>query len=242
MNGEPTEPTEPTDLTESTEEVATDPEEPPEIDYSVSYEPTRPPQAAEEPAAIDYSVSYGSTQPASEPSQPDKEAEEESAMEEEAAVKEAGEADEEIGEAEVEEEEPEEDVVAPLAVEGEKPKKQMRGGRRRFSVALKPGEMEQFVQEIEIETREDDPDADESDGVERLTVVCPDGCSPGDPLYVTTPNGQEVEVVVPDGICPGAEFEVEVGLPAETPPTNVINDSDMDPIVLQELRDLGVEQ
>ena len=77
------------------------------------------------------------------------------------------------------------------------------GPRRRYSVALQPGELEQFVQVVE------EPQGD--CGLETLTVVCPEGVSAGDLLYVSTPDGDEVEVAVPEGVGPGDEFEVQLG-------------------------------
>ena len=157
---------------------------------------------------------------------------------------ERAEADEAAEEAEEgqEEEAEEEDAAMPLPMESAKTGRSGGGGggsRRRFSVALKSGEMEQFVQEIEAED-----DGSEETGVEKLSVVCPDGCGPGDPLYVTTPSGQEVEVLVPEGIEPGDEFEVEVALADDSAPeagAAGTGGAEMDPLVLQELRDLGIE-
>ena len=80
---------------------------------------------------------------------------------------------------------------------------QPAGPRRRYSVALQPGELEQFVQVVE------EPQG--NCGLETLTVVCPEGVSAGDMLYVSTPDGDEVEVAVPEGVGPGDEFEVQLG-------------------------------
>eukprot|EP01052_Picozoa_sp_SAG31_P003783 SAG31_NODE_149_length_22476_cov_41.827189_10_plen_1989_part_00 len=129
----------------------------------------------------------------------------------------------------------ESDTVAALP---EKSTMKGRGSnRRRFSVSLRPGEMDQFVQQIEAE--EDQV----TDGVETLSVFCPDGCGPGDPLYVTTPSGQEVEVIVPDGVNPGDAFEVEVEIGPSTGAEHAHTTSidEIDSVVLKELRDLGVE-
>lgn len=41
-----------------------------------------------------------------------------------------------------------------------------------------------------------------------LSVVCPDGVHAGETLFLTTPDGQELEVVVPDGVGPGDAFEL----------------------------------
>ena len=102
--------------------------------------------------------------------------------------------------AEPEEEDEAGDIVAPLfSPSVEKP----AGPRRRYSVALQPGELEQFVQVVE------EPQGD--CGLETLTVVCPEGVSAGDMLYVSTPDGDEVEVAVPEGVGPGDEFEVQLG-------------------------------
>ena len=52
----------------------------------------------------------------------------------------------------------------------------------------------------------DEVEAEED--AEYLTVACPAGVGPGDALYVTTPDGDEIEVVVPEGVGEGDEFEV----------------------------------
>jgi hypothetical protein len=47
------------------------------------------------------------------------------------------------------------------------------------------------------------------EGLQSLTVTCPEGIYGGDLLMVATPDGElELEVVVPDGIGPGDLFEV----------------------------------
>ena len=38
---------------------------------------------------------------------------------------------------------------------------------------------------------------------ERLDCVVPEGCTPGDVIMVTSPDGRELEVIVPDGAQPG---------------------------------------
>ena len=53
---------------------------------------------------------------------------------------------------------------------------------------------------------EDPPQIPE--GLQSLTVTCPEGIYGGDLLMVTTPDGElELEVVVPDGVNPGDLFE-----------------------------------
>eukprot|EP01052_Picozoa_sp_SAG31_P021102 SAG31_NODE_1614_length_7741_cov_4.817849_4_plen_634_part_00 len=83
--------------------------------------------------------------------------------------------------------------------------------RRRFSVALQPGEISQFVQEIEIP----EETTTEEDGVETLSVVCPDGVGPGDSLFIQTEDGEEMEIEVPEGVEPGDEFEVQITIGGE---------------------------
>eukprot|EP01052_Picozoa_sp_SAG31_P009209 SAG31_NODE_479_length_15133_cov_39.816283_12_plen_1259_part_00 len=41
-----------------------------------------------------------------------------------------------------------------------------------------------------------------------ILVICPDECSGGDPINVSTQTGEVVEVIVPHGLAPGDEFEV----------------------------------
>ena len=92
------------------------------------------------------------------------------------------------------------------------------GGKRRFSVALQPGDdMSQFLQEIAADlsswqpgmhARHDAAEAD-AEGVQTLTVVCPDDVSPGDALSIQTEDGDELEIIVPEGVEAGEEFEVQ---------------------------------
>ena len=77
--------------------------------------------------------------------------------------------------------------------------------RRRYSVALTPGSLDNFLQTIDL------PDAiDSEEEEEMLNVVCPHDTVPGDTLYITTPDGQEIEIIVPDGVEPGDEFELDL--------------------------------
>ena len=76
--------------------------------------------------------------------------------------------------------------------------------KRRYSVALAAGGLDQFLQTIEL------PDTVDEEAEETLNVVCPDGTVAGDTLYITTPDGEEVEIVVPEGVEPGDDFELDL--------------------------------
>ena len=50
----------------------------------------------------------------------------------------------------------------------------------------------------------------------QLSVECPDGCAPGDPITIeidvpSDSQPQQVEIIIPDGCYPGMEFSVEHG-------------------------------
>ena len=42
-----------------------------------------------------------------------------------------------------------------------------------------------------------------------VAVTRPEGCEPGDIIFVTTKSGLDIEVEVPDGVGPGEVFDVE---------------------------------
>jgi hypothetical protein len=88
---------------------------------------------------------------------------------------------------------------------------------RRYSLALRPGEVTEFLSVVDLpaaitedeaeEAEEDDDDDDEHHTT--LEVVCPDGVKAGDTIYLQY-GDDEIEVVVPKGISPGDEFEVNL--------------------------------
>ena len=43
-----------------------------------------------------------------------------------------------------------------------------------------------------------------------MRVLCPDGVSAGDALFVQTPDGVEITTEVPEGVAPGMEFVVDI--------------------------------
>jgi hypothetical protein len=52
-----------------------------------------------------------------------------------------------------------------------------------------------------------------------VTVLCPSGVGPGQPISITHPQtGQRLEVLVPPGVTPGTQFQVQ--LPPATLPTS----------------------
>jgi hypothetical protein len=77
------------------------------------------------------------------------------------------------------------------------------GKSRRFSVSVEKGGTEQSLAMMEVATEEDST-------VLTLLVVCPPGVAPGDFIYLTALDGQELEVAVPDGVQPGDEFELSL--------------------------------
>ena len=91
----------------------------------------------------------------------------------------------------------------------EKQRRQKRaGGRRRYSVALQsPVMLDNVVQEVTAEEQEPEQ---KDEGVEMLSVECPEGVVPGDTLFIQTPDGEELEIVVPEGMAPGDSFDVAV--------------------------------
>ena len=91
------------------------------------------------------------------------------------------------------------------------------GERRRYSVALAPGALDDFLAVVDVppsvgeeESALDAAGGSSHDALNTLRVVCPDGVSPGDALFVQTPEGQEIETAVPEGITPGDEFDVDL--------------------------------
>ena len=88
---------------------------------------------------------------------------------------------------------------------------------RRYSLALRPGEVTEFLSVVDLpaaitedeaeEAEEDDDDDDEHHTT--LEVVCPDGVKAGDTIYLQY-GDDEIEVVVPEGIMPGASFAVQL--------------------------------
>ena len=44
---------------------------------------------------------------------------------------------------------------------------------------------------------------------EYITIMCPEGCGPGD-MIVANFNGQDIPTQVPDGVVAGEEFEIQV--------------------------------
>ena len=96
--------------------------------------------------------------------------------------------------------------------------------RRRFSVALSSGALEGLDFSTFEESAGTAPVIEEveaEEDTEYLTVTCPAGVVPGQALYVTTPDGHEIEVVVPDDVGEGDDFEVCVRIeqPAEAAET-----------------------
>lgn len=91
--------------------------------------------------------------------------------------------------------------------------------RKRYSVALAPGALDDFVALIDVqETVKEENEVDEaSEPMTSLRVVCPEGVGPGDTLYVQTPDGQEITTAVPEGVRPGEEFQVDLGSLQEEP-------------------------
>ena len=43
---------------------------------------------------------------------------------------------------------------------------------------------------------------------QQVQVVCPEGCSPGDLVAITTPEGQQLQVQIPPGVTVGTAFLV----------------------------------
>eukprot|EP01052_Picozoa_sp_SAG31_P005720 SAG31_NODE_256_length_19032_cov_5.305181_7_plen_1244_part_00 len=88
-----------------------------------------------------------------------------------------------------------------------------RGPSRRYSVSLEQGSLDSFVQQIDVPAAPPDNGASndqDDDDLETLEIVCPDGVGPGDTLYVTCPDGDEVEILVPDGVSAGDVFDVSL--------------------------------
>lgn len=90
------------------------------------------------------------------------------------------------------------------------------GDEFEVTVALGSGIDAELTFELEeaqqSEHGEEQEDAPFSRSTEVLSIVCPEGVSPGDMLLVGTSTGEEVQVQVPDGVEPGDEFEVSVDL------------------------------
>jgi hypothetical protein len=90
------------------------------------------------------------------------------------------------------------------------------GPRRRFSIALSKGALDGLAQGenmADVDAVLDVVEMDDADA-EFLTVTCPAGVSPGETLYVTTPDGDELEVIVPEGVGEGDEFDVSIKIDA----------------------------
>jgi hypothetical protein len=96
-------------------------------------------------------------------------------------------------------------VVAPAASE-------LQGvhSRRRYSVALAPGALENFLAVVDVPEAAEGSGSDDGESSDVLRVLCPDGVTAGDALFVQTPDGTEVTTEVPEGIGPGMEFTVDL--------------------------------
>ena len=89
----------------------------------------------------------------------------------------------------------------------------LAGATLTHSVSLSKGQNSGFVKMV--------PDAE--DAAQYLSVAVPNGIKAGQLMYVTTPQGNEVEVTLPDGVRAGELFEVYVGeIDAMSPNDNVL--------------------
>jgi hypothetical protein len=102
-------------------------------------------------------------------------------------------------------------------------------GRRRYSVALKPGALDDFLAVVEVpDTLEEGEETQEAEiEAGTMRVLCPDGVSAGDALFVQTPEGVEITTEVPEGVQPGMEFVVDISR-LGTDPTGVAEQTDGD--------------
>jgi hypothetical protein len=84
--------------------------------------------------------------------------------------------------------------------------------KRRYSISLGSGELASVIQTIDVDAApEEGGEAEDQAAVQTtLLVVCPEGVEAGMALWVTGPDGREVEVAVPEGVGPGDEFELEI--------------------------------
>ena len=99
------------------------------------------------------------------------------------------------------------DVLADLG--GVPPSPNNRGNdltKRRYSVCLSPGDLDALTTVVPAEDQ-----LNEDGDVDYVSVTCPEGVVAGQLLYVTTPDGRDIEVEVPDDIEAGMEFECFVG-------------------------------
>ena len=114
---------------------------------------------------------------------------------------------------EEDEDEEDEEYVAPMMSKAEliakAERQQQKRARRSYNISLtaSPTSRLDYLQVIDEEDNEDDDDIPED--YVRLRV--PDGMSPGDVIYVGTPDGREIVVQVPDAKAEGDEFDVSVG-------------------------------
>lgn len=53
--------------------------------------------------------------------------------------------------------------------------------------------------------------ASDASNPDAITVTCPAGFQTGHVLYVTTPEGEELEIPIPDGVETDDEFDVDMG-------------------------------
>ena len=124
----------------------------------------------------------------------------------EPAPAEQTEADAEPDEEEQEEAEEEGEAVAPLPEPAtlDKPVRRPPPGRRRYSMSLTQGALDDFLSVVDLpESVAEEEDSD------TLEVTCPEGVSAGDVIYLQY-DDQEIEVTVPEGVEPGDEFEVNI--------------------------------
>lgn len=87
-----------------------------------------------------------------------------------------------------------------------------RTSSRCYSIALKPGAMDDFIAVVTLldQVAEAGDEALLDEPPQTMRVICPDGVSPGDALFVQTPDGQEITTQVPEVIDAGMEFEVDL--------------------------------
>ena len=85
----------------------------------------------------------------------------------------------------------------------------MPRSKRRYSMSLLPGAMDDFLAVVDLPTEADDMGQDIAEHLTTLHVACPDGVGPGDLLYIQY-DGAELSVTVPVGVSPGDTFEVSV--------------------------------
>ena len=86
----------------------------------------------------------------------------------------------------------------------DKPVRRPPPGRRRYSMSLTQGALDDFLSVVDLpESVAEEEDSD------TLEVTCPEGVSAGDVIYLQY-DDQEIEVTVPEGVEPGDEFEVNI--------------------------------